>query len=97
MCGSLTDEVMDPATCVSLCVSGSGEAPGRASYHKYHIQRGWCLGRSLGCLLGLGIAEVWPRRLLSGTKETKKREHGRQEERRVGREERQTILLDTVI
>lgn len=41
-----------------------GEAPGRASYHKYHIQRGWCLGR---CLLGQGIAGVWPHRLLTGT------------------------------
>lgn len=62
---------------VSLCVNGSGEAPGRASYHKYHIQQGWCLGRSPGCLLGLGTAGVWPHRLLTGTKETKKGEHER--------------------
>ena len=50
-----------------------GEAPGRASYHKYHIQLGWCLGRSLGCLLGQGIAGVWPHRLLTGTKKKKEK------------------------
>lgn len=56
-----------------MCVSGLGEALGRASYRKYHIQQDWCLGRSLGCLLGLGIAGVWPHRLLTGTTKTKKK------------------------
>lgn len=55
---------------VSLCVSDSVEAPGRASYHKYHIQQGWCLGSKLGCLLGLGIAGVWAHRLLTDTRDT---------------------------
>lgn len=77
-----------------MCVSGSGEALGRASYHKYHIQLGWCLGRSPGCLLGLGIAGVWPHRLLTGTKETKKREQGRHQESSKGRVGRRTMLLD---
>lgn len=38
------------------CASGWGEALWGASYRKYHIQQGWCLGRSLAFLLGLGIA-----------------------------------------
>lgn len=58
--------------CVFLCVNGAVEAPGRASYHKYHIPQGWCLGRSRGCLLGQSTAEVWPHRLVNGTKGKKK-------------------------
>lgn len=42
----------------------------RASYRKYHILQGWCLGRSRGCPFGPGTAGVGPHRLLIGTKET---------------------------
>lgn len=56
-----------------MCASGLGEALGRASYRKYHIQQDWCLGRSPGCLVGLGIAGVWPRKLVTDTKKRKEK------------------------
>lgn len=40
---------------------------GSRPLRKYHILQGLCLGNSLGCLLGLGTAEVWERRLVTGT------------------------------
>lgn len=74
--GSSISHLLKTLLCLYVCEC-SGEALVRASYHKYHIQLGWCLGRSPGCLLGPGIAGAWPHRSLTGTEETKKTEHER--------------------
>lgn len=40
---------------------------GSRPLRKYHILQGLCLGNNLGCPLGLETAEVWERRLVTGT------------------------------
>lgn len=37
--------------------------------YSYHIQLGWCLGRSLGCLEGLDIVGLWSHMQLGGTED----------------------------
>lgn len=58
-------------------MSGTDETPGKTSYRKYHILQGLCLGNSLGCPLGLETAEVWERRLVTGTEGANQRAGGR--------------------